>query len=178
VSTSFESIEAFEAAIRVVPSAEAEGLRARFIERRLDSQDAEQASHALRLRRFSDGLAYTGYLWDFLMDKHVVSEETLWQNLQCASDVYAMWDLHSTERIRIPDYFKFPRATVIQTTPATLRRGLAYLPEDLYIFDESCSWSAALTHEWPDDRRFCLWSGTPSDFEASGGRSRSSRADR
>jgi hypothetical protein len=159
VSKPFESLAAFEAVVGVAPPEDAEHLRATFVSRRLDPRHAEQAAEALRLRQFPDGLAYTGYLWDFLADKHVVSEEEVWRDLEPVSELYAMWDLHSSERIRTPDYFKFPKATVLRTDSATLRRGLEYLPEDLYIFDATCAWAAALTHEWVDDRRFCLWSG-------------------
>jgi hypothetical protein len=150
---------AFEAAIAVVPREDAERIRATFVEKRLDQQYAEQAAEALRLHQFSDGLAYTGYLWDFLVDKHVVTEEEVWDGVGPAPEIYAMWDLHSAERIRTPDYFRFPKGTVLRTDPATLRGGIDYLPEDLYIFDATCSWAAALTHECVDERRFCIWSG-------------------
>lgn len=172
--TPFESLAAFEAAITVVPPEDAEQLRATFVARRLDPQHAEQAAEALRLHQFSDGLAYTGYQWDFLVDKHVVSEDEVWHRVEPLPEVYAMWDLHSAERIRTPDYFKFPRSTVLQTDPATLRRGTEYLPEDLYIFDATCTWAGALTHEWVDDQRFCLWSGeslTGTTADATGSRS-------
>lgn len=155
----FPSLDAFEAAITFVAPDDAERLRATFTHKRLDPQHAERAKEALRPQQFSDGLAYTGYLWDFLVDKHVVSEDEVWNGLEPLPEVYAMWDLHSSERFRMPDYFRFPRGTVVHAGPATLRRGVAYLPEDLYIFDATCDWAAALTHEWVDDRRFCLWSG-------------------
>ena len=109
---------------------------------------------------FSDGLAYEGYLWDFLAEKRVVGEAELWRLVSGIPDVYAMWDLHSAERVRIPNYFQLPRGTVIRSDPATLCRGLEYLPEDLYIFDESLTWGYALTHEYLDDRRLCVWSGS------------------
>jgi hypothetical protein len=158
MNSPFESLATFQEAIRVMPLDASERLRTHFIESRLDPQQAEQAE-ALRVRRFADGLGYSGYLWDFLVDKHVVSEEELWHGVGVVPEVYVMWDLHTAERVSTPDYFRFPQATVLRTDPKTLRRGLEYLPEDLYIFDETFAWAAALTHEWEDDHRFCLWSG-------------------
>lgn len=159
VSRPFQSVAEFEAAVGVLPTDAAEHLGATFLNRRLDGQYTEQAAEELRLRHFSDGLAYTGYLWDFLAEKRVVSEEEVWRDLELMSEVYAMWDIHSEERVRTPVYLSLPKAAVLRTDPATLRRGIEYLPEDLYIFDATCAWAAALTHEWVDDRRFCLWSG-------------------
>lgn len=155
----FGSLEAFQSAIDVVPAAVAEDLRERFVDVRVDPRYADEAAEALRPVRFSDGPAYKGYLWDFLSDKEVVSVDELWRRVRPVPEVYAMWDLHSVEGVRIPNYFQFPRGTVIRTDPATLRCGLEYLPEDLYIFDETLKWAGALTHEFVDDSRFCLWSG-------------------
>jgi hypothetical protein len=162
VTAPFESLAAFQAMIEVAPREDAERLRAVFVETRLDPERVSQGAEALQLRRFSDGLAYTGYLWDYLDDPHVVREGQIWnQRLDAVAEVYAMWDIHSAERIFIPDYWKFPRETVLRADPATLRRGLQYLPEDLYLFDESFAWAGALTHEWLSERRrYCLWCGT------------------
>jgi hypothetical protein len=70
-----------------------------------------------------------------------------------------MWDLHASNRVRLPEYFRFPRGTVLEADPGTLRAGLQHLPEDLYLFDASSAWTAALTREDVDGTRVCLWSG-------------------
>ena len=70
-----------------------------------------------------------------------------------------MWDVHSTERVRVPDYFKFPKGTVLRGDPRALQRGLKYLPEDLYLFEDACDWAGALTHERVARGRYCVWSG-------------------
>lgn len=159
MSAPFDTLDAFRAAVVVVPAQEAEQLRADFVASRLDPQYKAQASEALALRQFRDGLAYTGYLWDFLADKEVVQETTIWHRVSARDAVFAMWDIHSTERIRIPDYFKFPKDAVLRADPESLGRGLPFLPEDLYLFDDTFEWAGALTHEWVDDERFCVWSG-------------------
>jgi len=155
----FASFPAFSSAIEILPSGQAARIRTSFSAARLDPQHELEAADALRLREFSDGLAYTGYLWDFLADKRVVREHELWEIIDSLDYVQVMWDLHSVDRVRIPNYFRFPRGTVISAPPHVIRRGLEYLPEDLYLFDSTYNWAAALTHEYLDDTRFCLWSG-------------------
>jgi hypothetical protein len=106
-------------------------------------------------------LTYTGYLWDLLVDKHSVTEAKLWRSVETtASIIYVMWDLHSADRVRVPGYFKFPLGTVARATPEQVRGGLKYLPEDLYVFDQTMAWAGALTHECiGDEQRYCVWSG-------------------
>jgi hypothetical protein len=150
---------AFSSAIEILPTSMAEEVRRSFNAARLDPRYAREAADALRLHEFSDGPAYTGYLWDFLADKRVVRDDELWDLVRPLASVYVMWDLHSVERVLIPDDFRFPRGTVMNASPGVIQRGLEYLPEDLYLFDSSYSWAGALTHEYVEDARFCLWSG-------------------
>jgi hypothetical protein len=155
----FRSLEEFASATRLLPPSEASEWRERLIEARLDPALAEDAASALELRDFSDGQAYSGYLWDFLRDKEIISEATLWRRVAQVSKIIVLWDLHSIERVLSPRNHQFPRGTVIKTDAPTLYRGLPYLPEDIYIFDESLQWVGALTHEGLEERR-CIWSGT------------------
>jgi hypothetical protein len=159
MTAAFNSFTDFTAAVQILSAAQADVTRDQFITARVDPELVRKIPGALEIKQFSDGPAYDGYLWDFLAGKRVVSEEAVWDAVAGLEQVYAMWDLHSAERVRIPGYFRFPRGTIIRTDPETLSRGLEYLPEDLYVFDESCGWAVVVTHEYIDGTRFCLCSG-------------------
>src|SRR5579863_1927928 len=108
MNTTFASLDDFRGAVMILPPEDADRLRTSFVGARLDPHLDTQAADVLALRRFADGLAYTGYLWDFLSDKATVTEEEVWRRVETRPTILAMWDVHSTERVQIPDYFKFP----------------------------------------------------------------------
>jgi hypothetical protein len=169
MSTPFDSLDAFAAAVEALPPDDADVVRHRFVAERVDMGKAKAKEH-LRLEARPDGPAYRGYLWDFLAGSEVITEDQIWRRVEAVPHLLAMWDLHSKDRVWTPNHFKFPKGTVLRAGPATLRRGLEYLPEDLYLFDDSCSWAGALTHEWIDDVRFCLWAGEGDDWSREGSR--------
>lgn len=70
-----------------------------------------------------------------------------------------LWDIHTAERIFIEDYWKFGKNNVLKLEFAELMNNLHYLPDDIYILDENYAWTIALTHEYIDDKRWCLKSG-------------------
>jgi hypothetical protein len=86
----------------------------------------------------------------------VISESAALQQLGLASDLIAMWDLHAPSRVATPDYFKLPYGTVLRAPGELIIDGMAWLPEDLYLFDDSLRWTIALTHEWVDGERYCV----------------------
>lgn len=61
--------------------------------------------------------------------------------------VFVFWDNHSCDRILIPDYWKFPKESCLRMKYGDLCRNKIYLPEDIYIFDNSFQWTIAFTHE-------------------------------
>ena len=68
-----------------------------------------------------------------------------------------MWDIHSCDRIFIPDYWKFPKNAVLfaDAWKDTFRREL---PEDIYVFDDTLSWSVIFTHETDEKAEsYCLF---------------------
>jgi hypothetical protein len=58
-----------------------------------------------------------------------------------------------------PTYCKFPKEAVLRGSGRDLRRALADLPEDIYLFDDSFDWSFILIHEHDDKRRICIAAG-------------------
>jgi len=157
MTAQFDTPDAFQAAVTALSPAPSQGLRARLLAARLDRR--YQTHDSLALRPFADGSAYTGYVWDYLAEKEIVEEQEIWRRVRNVPSVYALSDLHSTERVSNPEYVTLPKGTVLRAQPDTVMRGLKYLPEDLYLCDDTCEWVGAFTHEWLDGRRFCVWSG-------------------
>jgi hypothetical protein len=150
----------FDASVEVVDVVEAGRVRERFLDAFID-EDAPRFDETIRRRvAFSDGMAYTGYLWDFIKGRVLIDEVDLWERVDRRGWVYVMWDVHSSDRILIDDYWRYPKESVlIGRPPAVIEAGQRFLPEDLYLFDDSFAWVAAVTHDEIDGRRFCLWAG-------------------
>lgn len=109
--------------------------------------------------KFIDGYCYLGYLWDYIINPIVIKEEDIEKKAADLSKVYVFWDINSCERIFIKDYWKFDKDAVLKMNMATLLQGEGYLPEDIYIFDESFTWTLIKTHEDIQGTRFCLKAG-------------------
>lgn len=98
--------------------------------------------------QFSDGLRYTGYLWDCLFRRERVSYNYIMNQLEkSVNPIYVFWDIHSCDRIRKKNYWKYPIDSVLCISPAEIQAVVQTLPEDCYFFDDSFSWAFALTHE-------------------------------
>lgn len=162
MATRSAGFEKFLASIECLDAAQSTRIRDRFVSEFVDQSDRQFDESIRHRREFPDGEAYTGYLWDFIRARAIISEAELWERVTRREWVYAMWDIHSSDRILIKDYWRFPKESVlIGRPPALIRSGQAYLPEDLYLFDDSYAWVAATTHDEMDGKRFCLWAGTP-----------------
>ena len=106
---------------------------------------------------FRDGLCYTSYLWDCLKKPKKISRNKALNLLWERKNVFIMWDIHSEERIFIPNYWKYPKESVLLLEVFDEEK-LKDLPEDIYIFDDTFSWSVILTHE--TDRKgnpYCIF---------------------
>ena len=122
--------------------------------------NAESYQEQIAFRhKFIDGYCYLGYLWDHIINPIIIAEEDIAQKAADLSRIYVFWDIHSCERILIKNYWKFDRDAVLKMNMATLLQGEGYLPEDIYIFDESFTWTFIKTHEDIRGMRFCLKAG-------------------
>ena len=139
----------------IITGDEADLIREKYISRFVDPESDHYMRYIAELREFSDGLYYTGYLWDCLKSAVQVEEEDVY-DMELDRIVYVLWDLHSSDRIHIEDYWKFPRRAILRLRFCDLVEGRECLPEDIYIFDEELTWSLILTHEYDDKgNRFC-----------------------
>lgn len=134
--------------MRILHGTEAQDIRNIFLSAFIDTASSYYQSNIANMAQFSDGICYTGYLWDCLIKKELVSYHNAvnWLEERPGS-VYILWDIHSCDRIRIPDYWKYPKDSVLYINAAEIPTAIPTLPEDCYFFDESLSWALAFTHE-------------------------------
>lgn len=149
----------------VFDEAASDVIRQRYIETFVNT-DSDYYNQRIKDRRpFSDGLCYTGYLWDCFKKPEVLSEPACFSFLKQKKNIYIMWDIHSAEQIFIPNYWKYPKSAVLLTDCWIDELGKE-LPEDLYLFDSSFTWSIALTHETDlKEKRYCVFSEAESPKE-------------
>lgn len=144
-------------AITILDSTKSDTLRCEYIKNFINTSSLYYKENIERKILFSDGLYYTGYLWDCLLKPTVISECKANQFLQGKRRMFIMWDIHSCERILIPNYWKFPKTKII-STDAGIESFKHDLPEDVYIFDDTFSWSVIYTHETDEkEDRYCLF---------------------
>ena len=143
--------------ITILDSTKSDTLRCEYIKNFINTSSLYYKENIERKILFSDGLCYTGYLWDYLLKPTVISECKANQFLQGKRRMFIMWDIHSCERILIPNYWKFPKTKII-STDAGIESFKHDLPEDVYIFDDTFSWSVIYTHETDEkEDRYCLF---------------------
>ena len=134
-----------------------DGLRKIYIDKFIDVKKEYYVKCVKKLKEYSDGMCYTGYLWDCMKESTQIDFQDFLKFL--LEDVYVFWDIHTKERIFIEDYWKFEKRSFLKLDFKVLIENLNYLPEDIYIFDQSLLWTLVLTHEYVDDKRWCLKSG-------------------
>ncbi len=146
----------------VLDQARADRLRHEFLERFTD-KTLPFYQKTLRMRRFSDGMCYMGYIWEVLKQPYaVVTREAALAMLSDKADVYVLWDIRTMKNVAQRFQYKVPKDMVIRTDGQSLAEQLradfaplaetvSFLPEDIYVFDDSLSWFIAFTHE-PDER--------------------------
>ncbi len=141
------SLEEFQQKTIVIQGERADILRQAYIDRFVDTESELYKTRIAVRRPFRDGLFYTGYLWECLKHSERIAEDQINDDRLLDKIVYVFWDLHSSEKIWIKDYWKFPKDAVLQLKYRDVLQGSQYLPEDIYIFDDSMEWSLIFTHE-------------------------------
>ncbi len=129
-------------------SSESSFLREVYIDTFVDKSSDYYKSTIDRTHEFSDGICYTGYLWDCFYEHNRVSYNYIMHFLQNRTDmIYVFWDIHSKDLIRVKNYWKYPKEVVLIVSPDVILDLIPTLPQDCYFFDDSLTWTVALTHE-------------------------------
>ena len=121
-------------------------LRQQYIQTFVNSASHYYIENIERKTRFSDGLCYTGYLWDCLINPKIITEDKADRRLLDKRHIFIMWDIHSRDRVFIPDSWKYPKARGFYTKKWE-DAFKAELPDDIYLFDAIFRWSVVYTHE-------------------------------
>lgn len=155
------TLEEFRDRVVVIEGERADQIRATYIARFVYTTSEYYRTRIAIRRRFRDGDHYTGYLWGSLKQSECIPEARILANDRRLDDrVWVFWDLHSNQQQVVPNYWKFPKAAVLEVRYGDLLAGLHHLPEDIYITDEEMTWSVVLTHEYLEgDVRICLATG-------------------
>jgi len=111
--------------------------------------------HIASPRQFSDGVHHTGYLWDCLRSPSRITFQRFSLELVRHPEVLVLADDHSRDLIPGARLWPYPAYSVARFKPQALLDSLETLPEDLYVFDSSLSWTLVLTHENDGKRRIC-----------------------
>ena len=106
-------------------------------------------------RQFSDGVHYEGYIWDCLRSHSRITIQRFHHEVITHPEVFVMADDHSRDRIPGAPLWPYPPYSVARYEPQRLLESLESLPEDIYVFDSSVSWTLVLTHEDDGKRRIC-----------------------
>ncbi len=150
------SLDDFKKNITVIDEAEGSSLRNHYIQKFILTDKEYYQKYILATQTFSDGICYTGYLWDCLKEVKVIDSTYIQSKVNSLDKVYVLWDIHSKDRIFIEDYWKFKKSDILLLNFGVLLDNLDYLPEDIYIFNGSFNWTFVLTHEYFDNKRWCL----------------------
>ena len=143
--------------MRILEKNEAIQIREKCIEKFVAYNSDYYKEYIKKTRLFSDGECYTGYLWDCMKEKEIILEKDAEDCFLKISQFYVLWDIHTKDRIFIPNYWKYPKASVlsVQEWSDSFKNDL---PEDIYLFDDSFSWSAVFTHETDEENnKYCLY---------------------
>lgn len=129
--------------------------RQAYLDAFVDTSSEHYLHHIASPREFSDGIHYTGYLWDCLRSPKRITIQRFHQEVIRYPEVFVMADDHSRDRIPGAPLWPYPPYSVARFLPESLLKSLDSLPEDIYIFDDSMSWTLVLTHEADGKRRIC-----------------------
>jgi len=130
--------------------------RQAYIDAFVDTSSAHYQRYIASPREFSDGLHYEGYMWDCLRSPVRITIQRFRHEVVRHPEVFVIADDHSRDRIPGAPLWPYPAYSVACFQPQTLLKSLDTLPEDVYVFDISISWTLVLTHE-DDSRRQTCW---------------------
>ena len=149
----------FKASVTLLDKEQRNFLRNKYIMTFIDVNSEWYHEWIEKRKRYCDGDCYLGYLWDCLKAKDLIDKAYIEHLHGQLGQVFVFWDIHSCERIFIKDYWKFDKDAMLFVDFDVLLQGTKYLPEDIYIFDQTFKWTLILTHEDIDGIPYYLKSG-------------------
>lgn len=141
--------------VRILPAEESGSLRDAYLRAFVGTDCEHYRQYIGKQRQFTDGQHYTGYVWDCLRHAARITYETFCEKVLQHPHIFAFADDHSRDRVINAPLWPYPPYSVIALPSGVLLDLLPALPEDLYLFDASISWTLVLTHEDDDQQRIC-----------------------
>jgi hypothetical protein len=129
--------------------------RQAYLEAFVDTTSGHYQRYIASPRQFSDGIHYEGYIWECLRSPSRITIQRFRLEVVRHSEVFVMADDRSRDRIPGAQLWPYPPYSVARFEPRHLLESLESLPEDIYVFDPSVSWTLVLTHEDDGRRRIC-----------------------
>jgi len=129
--------------------------REAYLEAFVDTASEHYRRFIASPRQFSGGTHYEGYLWDCLRSPARITIQRFQLEVVRHPEVFVMADDHSRDRIPGALLWPYRPYSVARFATGSLLAALDALPEDLYVFDPSVSWTLVLTHEEDGRRRIC-----------------------
>ncbi len=123
-------------------------LRQSYFEAFINTDSDHYKQYVNTTHQFTDGFHYEGYLWDCLIKRDRISFQRLCLEVVQHKEVLVMADDHSRDLVINAPLWPYPPYSVVLFESQTFIDALAILPEDLYIFDDSVSWTLIPTHEF------------------------------
>ena len=140
-------LENFKKEMRILGDRKAEAYRKLYINKYINTDSKYYIERIENLSLFSDGLCYTGYLWESLKSPIFIHEEQIEQYRSKLKQVLIFWDNNSKDRIYIKDYWKFGKKTMVRVDYNLFLDHAHFFPEDVYLTDETLQWTIVFTHE-------------------------------
>lgn len=149
-------LKTFKENLEILNEKEGNQLREKYIETFIDINSESYKKQIKIKHEFNDGYCYLGYLWDYLKNPIIIDKSYIAAVAKGLDDIYVFGDIHTCERIFTKNYWKFGKTVVLKLKFETLLKGEEYLPEDIYIFDHSFTWTVIKTHEDINGKCYCL----------------------
>lgn len=130
--------------------------RQAYLEAFVDTSSEHYQRYIASPRRFSDGVHHEGYVWDCLRSAKRITAQRFRLEVVRYPEVFVMADDHSRDRIPGAPLWPYPAYSVARFEPQRLLDSMGSLPEDIYVFDTSVSWTLVHTHEDDGRRRICF----------------------
>ena len=142
--------------MQIIEGTEYLAIKELFVEKFVDQSSSFYVERIKNKHCFSDGLFQTGYFWDCLKKYNRKTEKYCIEILSSKREFYVIWDILSSEQIRIPNYYKYPTEACLKLSFQEYLEKADTFPEDIYFFDDTLTWCVILTHEDDGKRRYCL----------------------
>lgn len=108
-------------------------------------------------KEYKENIKSNNYFWENLKEYNRKSEYFCQEIIKTKKSIFVMWDTYDNFTILDVNYFKYPRKSLLKMSPDEFFLKKDSFPEDIYVFDDTFSWTVIFTHEEVlSKKRYCL----------------------